>query len=683
MHRFPTAASVVLVLLLVAGCQTKDDGAVVPPVAPTASGTQNPLTTTSDPGAARPAGGVSTTSAGPAGGPVPHGFRPQSVTFVSAQDGWVLGTAPCSTNVCTSVVRTTDGGRTWTGIPAPHEQVAAGSGAIGTGTGLSVLRFADHRNGYAFGDHLWATTDGGAHWTRQHLPGPGSIAALATADGTVYVLLVPAGAKAGHAVLYRTRAGARQWEVALSLSLARGAGPGLGLVARAREVVLMVPGAYPGPGTLYRSADDGTHWGHAAAPCRQHYAPSGIDVAPDSSRVVLTCTGDGASEHVTKHVYVSTDAGHRFTRTAAGPPRPGDGADVAVPASGSIVVGSVSGAALLYGSFDGGAHWSTVFRSTGFRVDSGGQSMHDLGFSSPRLGALIVGIAAKTPDRHSSQLYLSRDGAHHWTAVDFDPPDSDSNPSGSPLGLGTAATFGHFRVTVGNLVRTPSQGQLVYASVCVRSLPAGSVGGKTRISWDPWRVVTSSGTYRARLYDGSHPPATMFPRSGRYAEGDCAFGYLPFSTATGTITGVRYHNGVEDAAVWSTPPNATRKLGTRTTLDRLSVMASRVQHDRGPHWYGAKVKICATSLPAGAPPIRVSAGSWTLSTDHGVLTQVITQEGAPSFGTAYPQTAQLTRRRCAAGWVGFPMTYYADGVSVTQVNFRDQAGREVSFSVGS
>ena len=88
-----------------------------------------------------------------------------------------------------------------------------------------------------------------------------------------------------------------------------------------------------------------------------------------------------------------------------------------------------------------------------------------------------------------------------------------SAPAPKQVRPGTAATFTHFRVTVGNIVRTPSQGLLVHASVCVRSLPPGSTGGKTRISWQPWTLVTNTGTFRPHLYDGSHPPRPLFAES--------------------------------------------------------------------------------------------------------------------------------------------------------------------------
>ena len=71
-----------------------------------------------------PATALASTASGAApataSGPVPRGFEPVSMTFVSGSDGWVLGTAPCTHKPRTSIVRTTDGGRSWAGIPAPR-----------------------------------------------------------------------------------------------------------------------------------------------------------------------------------------------------------------------------------------------------------------------------------------------------------------------------------------------------------------------------------------------------------------------------------------------------------------------------------------------------------------------------------------------------------------------------------
>jgi hypothetical protein len=95
--------------------------------------------------------------------PVPANFRPTSVTFVGTETGWVIGqagvTGHCATAFCTSVARTDDAGKTWTGVPAPVTGLPDGS------TGVSQIRFLNTEDGWAFGPGLFATRDGGRTWT--------------------------------------------------------------------------------------------------------------------------------------------------------------------------------------------------------------------------------------------------------------------------------------------------------------------------------------------------------------------------------------------------------------------------------------------------------------------------------------------------------------------------------------
>ena len=121
----------------------------------------------------------------PAGGPVPTRFAATSVTFVSADEAIVLGTAPCAHAPCTSIVRTLNRGQSWVGVPAPAEPVGQ-PGQVGP-PAVWGIRFATPGHGFVFGDGLWETTDEGGQWIRDAAPA-GSILSLAIVAGRVLAL---------------------------------------------------------------------------------------------------------------------------------------------------------------------------------------------------------------------------------------------------------------------------------------------------------------------------------------------------------------------------------------------------------------------------------------------------------------------------------------------------------------
>lgn len=120
----------------------------------------------------------------PPGGPVPDGFAAASVTAMSPSSFWVLGTAPCDNPTCTSLVHTTDGGRTFTGLPAPRAPLAEGRS---DGRTVRDLRFASAEDGYAFGGALWSTHDGGQSWAEQDIPG--RVVRLESERGTAWAVV--------------------------------------------------------------------------------------------------------------------------------------------------------------------------------------------------------------------------------------------------------------------------------------------------------------------------------------------------------------------------------------------------------------------------------------------------------------------------------------------------------------
>ena len=348
------------------------------------------------PSAATPAASTPTPSAAtPAPSRVAVGLRPVSVTFVSADEGWVLGAATCAGGPCAAIARTADGGRTWVGATAPSAPVVA---AAGQGSeGISALRFADARNGWAFGPDLWATHDGGETWARLTIPDatPGSIVtALETARGTVHAVVLEGSAFR----IASSPIGGDDFRFS-AVSVAVGAGP----VPSAQLVLSGTAGwliennrTVVGGARLVNGA-----WATWQPPCADVVGPAYL-AASSSTELAAACDVGLWGNPTGDHLYVSHDGGSTFART--GTTVPVQGASGATSASPSVVVvgGADAGGAVLVATFDGGRTWVTVARL-------GAGSLTDLGFTTASQGVVIMAA----PGGQSS-LLMTRDGGHTW-----------------------------------------------------------------------------------------------------------------------------------------------------------------------------------------------------------------------------------------------------------------------------
>ena len=146
---------------------------------------------------------------------MPANFRPSSATFIGTQTGWVIGQAGtpgnCATQYCTSVARTDDAGKTWSGVPAPVTGPADGA------TGVSQIRFLNGADGWAFGPQLYATHDGGHTWAQVVTDGL-RVTDLETVGGRAFALFAsctgtgPAfAATCASYTLYSSPAAADDW----------------------------------------------------------------------------------------------------------------------------------------------------------------------------------------------------------------------------------------------------------------------------------------------------------------------------------------------------------------------------------------------------------------------------------------------------------------------------------------
>src|SRR5579863_57608 len=137
--------------------------------------------------------------------PPPKGFEANSASFVSAQDGYVLGARHCSRMPCKALLeKITDGGKTWAKVPAPAVSLVPPFTATPRAA-VDTVRFSSASDGWLFGPGLWATTDGGAQWHQESLPG--EVIAVAASGGTVFAAAEPADGGLSQAKLYESQVG--------------------------------------------------------------------------------------------------------------------------------------------------------------------------------------------------------------------------------------------------------------------------------------------------------------------------------------------------------------------------------------------------------------------------------------------------------------------------------------------
>jgi photosystem II stability/assembly factor-like uncharacterized protein len=331
------------------------------------------------------AGSTPKSSIGPKDGPVPAGFTPYSATFISPTDGWVLGNAPCTSAPCTSIVRTRDGGKTWHGISAPPTPIYHGQ----QGSGVNVLHFADPLDGWAAGDQLWATHDGGASWHQVKLAPGGHVANVVTAAGTAYAMWVgPAST-----VVYATAPGSDRWHAVLTAPLVSTPSA---LVVKGRD--------------WYLSARDGIYHGVGAnAPTRRANPCAGTSAAllavADVAHLDAVCVLDGAAGTVRFQLYGTADGGARWTK-AGGTHFAPSGLDVMDDnGSGVLLLAATAGSSVLQRTTNDGASFITALTVNGATA-----GWSDVGFTtSTQAIAVLPGQA----------FYISQNAGRTWTRMPF------------------------------------------------------------------------------------------------------------------------------------------------------------------------------------------------------------------------------------------------------------------------
>lgn len=354
------------------------------------------------------------TSAGPTA--VPASFKATSLTWTSPHNGWVLGTARCGTKTCTEVIGTTDAGKTWKLLGTIHVPVPQ----IGNpGTGVTEIRFATTKIGWAFGPGIHRTTNGGRSWTGQPIPGNGKqILDLATTASTTYAIVSPCKFGAGlcgHQPLTLWRTGTstgRSW-TKITLDLPSNDTADVAAHGKTVYVIDAQRNVNARRDKFYASTDGGHHFQTRPVPCDSQPDIALVQAVPTSAtHVALLCLGNLGSPQpgeATKYAYRSASTGK--TDTYAGTmPAPGTTVQLAASPSGHFAAESSSGGSFIYINDTSTTTWHTsVF------FGDGGRGWNDILYLTDSVAWIIYSPAAYF--HGSGKIYVTHDAGRHWHPV--------------------------------------------------------------------------------------------------------------------------------------------------------------------------------------------------------------------------------------------------------------------------
>ncbi|HEY2285052.1 MAG TPA: hypothetical protein VGH88_04845 [Streptosporangiaceae bacterium] len=343
---------------------------------------------------------------------VPGNFRPTSVTFVSSRTGWVIGQAGtpghCATRYCTSVARTGDAGRTWSGVPAPLAGPPDGA------TGVSQLRFLNLNDGWAYGPGLFVTHTGGKTWTPVDTHGL-RVTDLETVGSRVYALWASCtGTGAAYAggcsafTLYSASARGGAWAPVgtVTTGLAGGAaGAAASLALTGSRGYLLGP-----DGTLYAGPVDGSAaWRKVASlppACATGSRPGpALLASAGASELDLACLSPGSDSTPVapaerKLIFSSADGGASWQRMGQAPAA-GIAYSLAASPAQSLVLATGQGIDVLP---PGESAWRAATLTAA--LPAGGFSY--VGMTTDELGIALPA------DPSAGTVWFTRDGGQTW-----------------------------------------------------------------------------------------------------------------------------------------------------------------------------------------------------------------------------------------------------------------------------
>jgi len=370
-------------------------------------------------------------------------FSPVSVTFISLDIGWALGTTPCGNDFsCMTLRATTDGGHHWLTEPLPlsllkvADRNVDGFPAVTYGY-VPNVRFANARDGWIYGSLgvpipandpssivvslkpvLWSTHDGGATWKRQQLPWAyqdGPVLDLEAAAGNVFMMAM---SPHNSVVVESTPVRQDQWRAAnnTKLNIPAGGGSLGGTIVLRGSNGWLVEGNDRGISGSAQLRSNG-EWAAWTPPCEAVGDSFAVPAVSTTRDLVALCSIGGFASPQTKFwprgatfgsnwLYLSSDGGATF---AVGPQlQPSKDYfydELTSPSPRTILLSRSNGVHDdLLASFDEGSRWRVVYK---------GQITY-LGFTSSTQGVALV-----QSSNRKYRMIMTYDGGHTWTLVNF------------------------------------------------------------------------------------------------------------------------------------------------------------------------------------------------------------------------------------------------------------------------
>ena len=322
--------------------------------------------------------------------PVALGQGPTDIDFLNGERGWLA--TGCDSDCYESnphIVRTVNGGRTWSNVTPPNMAAAAfPSGPVWSQYGGVVkVRFTSATQGwYLQTGELWSTDDDGRSWSQAHLGG--IVTTLASSGNRVWALVDSCGGFpcASFRLYYRSDAKSSWRRSAQTLSSGSGQDSGSRLDAFDHTAYIALPAH------IYSTT--------STEPLRNvESSCSPVGSLTPGVLVGLCFGGDTAA---TNQFAVSTDHGRGWHHLTAGPPS--SGWSGAIRTNGHGVLFYITGGSQLWRWDTTNRTWAEVLHTTPGTTDE----LYPIDIADSATG--FVGESGST----GAHLLATHDGGVTW-----------------------------------------------------------------------------------------------------------------------------------------------------------------------------------------------------------------------------------------------------------------------------